>query len=296
MADTRTDARARAHYDVEVELANRLREAPPDLRRDLYGRVYDELFARVPDHPQLTRRVDPGEQRAYASRQVSLIRQFLPAGGTYVEIGAGDCATVRLVAEFAGSVTAVEVSAEIVPADLPPNVEVEISDGVSVPVPEGTADLVYSNQLMEHLHPDDASEQLRNIAKALRRGGRYICVTPNRLTGPHDISGGFDHVARGFHLHEYTYSELGRAFRDAGFQRVRRLERAHGRAFSRFVDALRTVRASAAQTVERAGERAVVVPLAPYLLVERIAAMWPGQVSDVRLFRRLLDIRVIGER
>jgi SAM-dependent methyltransferase len=296
MADTRTAARVRAHYEVEVELASRLREAPPHVRRGLYGRVYDELFARVPDHPQLTRRVDPNEQMAYASRQVSLVRQFLPPGGTYVEIGAGDCATVRLVAEFAGSVAAVEVSAEIVPADLPPNVEVAISDGVSVPVPEASADLVYSNQLMEHLHPDDAREQLRNIASVLKPGGRYICITPNCLTGPHDISSGFDQVARGFHLHEYTHSELGRAFRDAGFRRVRGFAQAHGRAFSRFVEALRTVHASPAHILERAGERAVVVPLGAYVLVERLAAMWPGQVSDVRLFRRLLDIRLIGER
>jgi SAM-dependent methyltransferase len=283
MADMRTAARVRAHYDAEVELANRLREAPPHVRRGLYGRVYDELFARVPDHPQLTRRADPNEQKAYASQQVSLIRQFVPRGGTYVEIGAGDCATVRLVAEFAGSVTAVEVSGEIVPDELPPNVEVAISDGVSVPVHEGRADLVYSNQLMEHLHPDDAMEQLRNIAMALKPGGRYI-------------SSGFDEVARGFHLHEYTHGELGRALRDAGFHRVRKLEQAHGRAFSRFVQALRTVHASAAQIVERAGGRAVVVPLAPYLLVERVAAIWPGRVSDARLFRRLLDIRVIAER
>jgi SAM-dependent methyltransferase len=296
MADTRTPARVRAHYEIEVELANRLREARPDVRRGLYGHVYDELFARVPDHPQLTRRVDPNEQMAYASRQVSLIRRFLPPCGTYVEIGAGDCATVRLVADFAGSATAVEVSADIVPTDLPPNVEVAMSDGVSVPVASGSADLVYSNQLMEHLHPDDAREQLRNIAEALKPGGRYICITPNRLTGPHDVSSGYDDVARGFHLHEYTHSEIRQAFRDAGFRRVCALEQARGRAFSRLVEALRTVHASAAGILERAGERAVVLPLAPYVLVERVATRWPAQVSNVRLLRRLLDIHVIGER
>jgi hypothetical protein len=52
----------------------------------------------------------------------------------------------------------------------------------------------------------------------------------------------------------------------------------------------RPLRSSSGQ----AGERCV--PLAPYLLVERVAAIWPGRVSDARLFRRLLDIRVIAER
>jgi SAM-dependent methyltransferase len=279
-----------------VELASRLREAPPEVRRGLYGLVYDELFSRVPDHPQLTRRADRADQVAYAARQVDLIRQFLPPGGRYVEIGAGDCAVVRGVAAFASSVTAVEVSADILPHDLPPNVEVAMSDGVSVPVAAAAADLVYSNQVMEHLHRDDAMEQLRNIARALRPGGRYICITPNRLTGPHDVSAGFDRDARGFHLHEYTHAELGQALRDAGFRRVRALEQANGRAFARFVELAARARASARPALERAGRRAVAVPLAPYLLVERLAARWPTDVSGVRAFRRLIDIHVVAER
>jgi SAM-dependent methyltransferase len=79
-------------------------------------------------------------------------------------------------------------------------------------------DVVYSQQLMEHLHPDDALDQLRNIFEALKPGGRYICVTPNRITGPHDISRHFDEVAAGFHLKEYTIGELARLFRHVGFR------------------------------------------------------------------------------
>jgi SAM-dependent methyltransferase len=296
VSEARTHDRLRAHYEVEVELAKRLREAAPDARRRLYGRVYDELFARVPDHPQLTRRADRAEQAAYAEAQVALVRQFLPPGGDFVEVGAGDCATVRAVAPFAGSVTAVEVSAAIVPADLPANVTVALSDGVSVPVRPASADVVYSNQLMEHLHPDDAIEQLRNIAAALKPGGRYICVTPNRLTGPHDISAGFDDVARGFHLREYTHRELASAFERAGFRRVRVVERMHGRTFARVVAELARASPRVARALERLALRAVLVPVAPYLVVERLAAAWPGDVSGSRVFNRLLGVRVIAER
>jgi SAM-dependent methyltransferase len=272
--DLRSDERLRAHYEIEVELADRLRNAPTDARRELYGRVYDELFARVPDHPQLVRRADPAEQAEYARRQVELIIRFLPPGGHYIEIGAGDCATVRGVAAFAGRATAVEVSAEIVPPDLPANVDVAISDGVSVPVDPGSADVVYSNQLMEHLHPDDAAEQLRNIATALRPGGRYICITPNRLTGPHDISAGFDDEARGFHLAEYTYGELIPAFKAAGFRRVRVLERVPA----------------------RLGSWAGGVPAAPYLGVERLAKHLPRRLLRGRLALRLLGLNILAER
>jgi hypothetical protein len=74
---------------------------------------------------------------------------------------------------------------------------------------------------MEHIHPDDALVQLRSIYQILAKGGIYICITPNRLNGPHDISKYFDEVASGFHLKEYTTSELKDLFRTVGFVRVK---------------------------------------------------------------------------
>jgi SAM-dependent methyltransferase len=236
------------------------------------------------------------EQASHADLQVALIRQFLPPGGSYVEIGAGDCATVRRVATFARAAIAVEVSAAIVPTDLPPNVDVAISDGVTVPVPSRSADLIYSNQLMEHLHPDDAMEQLRNIAAALRMGGKYICITPNRLTGPHDISAGFADEAQGFHLREYTYHELTDAFRHAGFRRLRVLETGPGRALATLGSILAPVTRRRARVLQRWSLHTVRLPILPYLLIERSAEAWPGDVSRLRLFERLLGIRLIAER
>ena len=73
---------------------------------------------------------------------------------------------------------------------------------------------------MEHLHPDDAQEQLRNIHAALAPGGAYVCLTPNRLTGPHDISRAFSQEPEGSHLKEYTVTELEALFLANGFRRV----------------------------------------------------------------------------
>ena len=81
-------------------------------------------------------------------------------------------------------------------------------------------DVAYSNQLMEHLHPDDAVEQLQSIFRVLKKGGRYVCVTPNRVSGPWDISMYFDETATGFHLKEYSAAELRDTFRRAGFGRI----------------------------------------------------------------------------
>ena len=63
-------------------------------------------------------------------------------------------------------------------------------------------------------------EQLRNLFAAIAPGGSYFCVTPSRLNGPHDVSKYFDTVARGFHLKEYTVTELEQLFRGVGFKRI----------------------------------------------------------------------------
>jgi SAM-dependent methyltransferase len=216
---------------VERELADRLRSAGREERTRLYGAVYDELFRRVPDHPQLVRRASADEEQAAAARAFALIRRFLPDDGVFLEIGAGDCALSLLVARHARRVYAVEVAREIASVAEPPaNFELLITDGRAIPVPPRTVDLAYSNQLMEHLHPDDAEEQLQQVFAALRPGGRYVCLTPNRLLGPSDISVYFvDEVAQGFHLREYSNRELVDLLHAAGFGSVRVIATLQGR-------------------------------------------------------------------
>ncbi len=214
--------RLREHYLVERELADRLRAASPEKRKTLYSEVYDELFRRVPHHPQLQWKEDEAQARARVERQLRLLRRFLRPGETFLEIGAGDCSLSKAVAPQASAVYAVEVSDEITRGlELPANVQVVISDGASIPVPTGGVDLAYSNSLMEHLHPDDARDQLANVFEALAPGGRYLCVTQDRLAGPHDVSRHFDRVATGFHLKEYTVGELAALFTEVGFRSLR---------------------------------------------------------------------------
>ena len=68
-----------------------------------------------------------------------------------------------------------------------------------------------------------------NLFDAIAPGGSYVCVTPNRLNGPHDVSKFFDTVARGFHLKEYTIAELEALFHEVGFRRVEAWPRFDGR-------------------------------------------------------------------
>jgi SAM-dependent methyltransferase len=220
-SEPRSRDELREHYEVERELAHRLRSASRDERLQLYSSIYDELFRRVPGHPQLTWKTEPQAHAWAVDRQLRLLRPLFAPTTTFMEIGAGDCALSRAASPLVEKAYAVDVSAEITRnLDLPVNVEVVISDGSSVPVPAGSVDVAYSNNLMEHLHPEDAADQLRNVERALRPGGVYVCLTPNRLGGPHDISQYFSDVATGFHLKEYTLRELRALFASVGFDRI----------------------------------------------------------------------------
>jgi len=217
----RDPARVRAHYEIERSLAERLRRASKQERRELYPALYDELMRRVDDHPLRHAVRSPEEIASSVAYHQNMLAPFLQPGSVFLEIGAGDCSLSLAVAREVKQVYAIDVSteatAQIVP---PPNFKLVISDGTSIPVPAGSVDLAFSNQLMEHLHPDDALEQLREIYTALAPGGRYLCATPNRLNGPHDISRGFDATATGLHLHEYTVRELVPIMKRAGFRLV----------------------------------------------------------------------------
>jgi SAM-dependent methyltransferase len=220
MATTRDEVALRHHYETERALADRLRAAPADQRAMVYGEVYDELFRSVPDHPQLS--ITPAERQQKVEEKLRLVGRFLTPDTVLVELGPGDCAFSVAVSPRVRQVYAVDVSEVIVQsAPRVANVEVRLSDGVHIPVEAGTADVVYSDQLMEHLHPDDAAAQLREVRRVLHPGGRYVCVTPSRLSGPHDVSRAFDDVAHGFHLREYDQRTLRRMFRGVGFSRVR---------------------------------------------------------------------------
>jgi SAM-dependent methyltransferase len=220
-ADPRSAAELRADYAVEKELADRLRRAPADDRARLYPILYDEMFRRTPRHPQLRQKASPAAGARLLRRQLTLLRPFLRPETSFLEVGAGDCALSFAVAGAVRRVYGADVSAVIAEATrTPANFELLLTDGVSIPLPAESVDLAYSYQLMEHLHADDAVILTREIARVLKPGGAYLCVTPSRVSGPHDISKYFTDEAAGFHLREYAYGELHAVLRAAGFATV----------------------------------------------------------------------------
>lgn len=214
----RTAEQLRNQYETEKGLADRLRNASREDRLKLYPEVYDELYRKVPDHPMLTRKVTVEERATQVQRQMHYLSKFLRPDMTVLEVGAGDCSLSFSIAERVGKVYGLEVS-EVISAQArkPENFELIICNGFDIPLASASVDLVYSNNVIEHLHPDDVVEQLTSIFRVLKPGGLYFCRTPHKLQGPTDISCLFDDEPTCLHLKEYTYSELERVFGRVGF-------------------------------------------------------------------------------
>ncbi|MBC8452127.1 MAG: class I SAM-dependent methyltransferase [Rhodospirillaceae bacterium] len=220
------------HYETEKRLVGILKSADKKDRARLYTELYDEYSRTCPDRKIMAIAADPELASVLADQELQSIRRYIRPGSTFLEVGPGAGNLTKKAAALAGQCLAVDVSTEVAKkTDFPENVRYLISDGSSIPAEDDCVDFAYSNQLMEHLHPDDALGQLQEIHRVLKPGGAYLCITPNRLTGPHDISKFFDEVATGFHLKEYTLGELNALMRKSGFRRVRRAMLARGHDF-----------------------------------------------------------------
>jgi ubiquinone/menaquinone biosynthesis C-methylase UbiE len=227
-----TDSRLHDLCTYEVEIAAKLRNASRAERTTLYGQLYDTYLAAFPecmpastDHPDQ----NVGYELAFA-------KQFMTPNTVVAEVGPGRCDLAFALAGFCRSVYGLDVIDMSPVGAAPSNFKLLLTDGTHIPLPDESVGVVISNQMMEHLHPDDALEQLNEVRRILIPGGCYICNTPNRLHGPYDSSACFDdlpvvdgtYVATGLHLKEYTNMELSQLFQSAGFRRCKLFAGARG--------------------------------------------------------------------
>jgi SAM-dependent methyltransferase len=217
--------------------------------------------------------VDPLRAKEEIDNKMRFLTRFLKPEITFLEVGAGNCRLASRIAKAARKVFALEISEEIVKHVVPAkNLEIVISNGSNIPVPDGSIDVAYSYQVMEHIHPDDAVEQLRNVWQSLAPGGQYVCITPNRLSGPHDISQYFANVSMGLHLREYSWGELSKLMCCVGFSTVK--------------------------CYVGVRNRYLMLPLRFLTFFERTIELLPGSirgyVANMRLLRNLLFITAVG--
>jgi ubiquinone/menaquinone biosynthesis C-methylase UbiE len=272
--ESRTAAQIREHYEIEKDIAQRLRQSTLRERQSMYNEAYNELFRKVSHHPLLHNDSQTENQNRIA-KEILNLQRFLTKNTTYLEVGPGDCAIAFEVAKQVKKVYAIDVSDEVTKKVVAPsNFELIISNGTEIPVPLESVDFAYSNQLMEHLHAEDSRRQLENIFRALKPNGIYFCITPNRLSGPHDISRNFDDTATGLHLKEFTVSELDDIFKEVGFSKTK--------------------------IYLRYREIDVFLPILIFRIAEKLLDIVPHKLRKMLTFNKvvrfLLGVKMIGEK
>lgn len=173
-----------------------------------------------------------GYSPRYEDLVVRLLRQARPATGParLFEVGFGSGQFLRRIHTRGYDVAGFEVStamAALARAQLPAEVGERLYVGEflshELGGPAATYDVVYWNDVFEHIPTDEILEYLWKLHRLLRPGGVLVTITPNWHLRPSDITAEYEPPrteAAGFHLREYTLREVTALLRAAGFARV----------------------------------------------------------------------------
>lgn len=98
-----------------------------------------------------------------------------------------------------------------------------LGDFLLAELPRSAFDVVFWNDVLEHVVTDEADDYLRKIHDMLRPGGALITITPNWHIRPSDVTCLYRpprSEAVGFHMKEYTLREVTALLKRTGFSRV----------------------------------------------------------------------------
>jgi SAM-dependent methyltransferase len=219
---TRSFEQVKNHYFVEKNIADRLKHANRDERKRIYATMYDELFTKVPDHPRLVIRDDRQLTQGANRAKFAMISSYIDHSTVFAEFAPGDCKFAVEVAKSVRMVYGIDISDQRNPDDhAPENFQLIVYDGYNLcGIKENSVDIVFSNDLIEHLHPEDTNDHFNLAHRLLKDGGKYIFRTPHAFTGPTDISQYFSDEPEGFHLKEWTYTELKQMLIAIGYSKI----------------------------------------------------------------------------
>ncbi|HEY1303118.1 MAG TPA: methyltransferase domain-containing protein [Vicinamibacterales bacterium] len=210
------------HWTLERRLTKELLSSAPEQRWEVFERCYTSLYSELGWLNDLIG-TESGEPAVEAARDWSGLIGRTP--NRVYEVGSGKGRLIAALADLGYDCTATEITRERGAKWTSEQTSLRwcVSDGVHLDrfeTPE-SFDAVISDQVIEHLHPDDLVAHFRGVYSILKPGGRYVFATPHAFEGPFDVSRVFGtDRAEGMHLKEYTYRELDAALRQAGFARV----------------------------------------------------------------------------
>lgn len=210
------------HWELEKLLTKELLESNSENRWQIFEKCYNRLYGELWWLNSIsTDNIVPPFQRY--RMWIDLIGK--PPKRIY-EIGSGKGEMIWYLATCGFDCTFTEISHERGQKHVAehPNLSWSNSDGIHLDQFErcNSYDIVISDQVIEHLHPDELCNHFKGVLSILSNGGKYIFCTPHNYFGPSDISWVFKcNKPMGMHLREYTYQEIKELLELAGFKDIR---------------------------------------------------------------------------
>ena len=165
--------------------------------------------------------------------RLALLHRYRPAPGDMVEVGPGHGTLAEQAVGAGWQYTAIEASPILIAVLRKKGLRVLESWAPPIPVPDASADVVYADQVLEHMSGIDAARGFTAEAlRALRPGGVLFVVVPDYLkerTFFWDVD----------YTHNFVTTErrVKQLFNDGGFT-IRHVERGIGTATGFSRDAL----------------------------------------------------------
>ena len=206
-----------AAFEVEKEFHTKILSEPdPQARKALYEKVYNTVHRIYAKDRPATGGLNSKEMI------VRLFSQEL-SGKAILDIGCGNGDFLRSVARQLPyeRLVGIDISAAVLARD-ERNLHFINSDIINFALSE-RFDVAFSDNVFEHIAPQDIDIHIDAVRKALRPGGRFILITPNRLFGPSDVTRIVDYTysnkvaACGTHVNESTYAEVLALLKRHGF-------------------------------------------------------------------------------
>ena len=194
-----------------------LNEADPEKRVGLYDEFYATLI------PLYDRESVQGLDHYGKDKYVKLFAPELE-GRSIIDYGCGNGQMLLAIDRLLStrSLTGIDV---VFPKELKAHERINFVEGnLMTKVFDKPFEVAFSDNVLEHLVPDDAQMHLNNIYQNLTDNGKLIIIMPNRLFGPWDITRIKDFSqsgkteAMGGHVNESTHYEMIECLRKAGFK------------------------------------------------------------------------------
>ena len=188
-----------------------------------YNKIYSDIKNNIPDDPD--RKKSFGFVPDFIELEKDLFKDRI-----VIDIGCSTGVSTEYISRYAKTVYGLEYSTIILEEAKEQyghvkNIQFLSIDGIKLPFDDGSIDLVYSNDVIEHLHPDDAFMHFREVLRVLKNEGRYYFWTPGKSTGPHDFTKNFYLTGVGVgpkasHIREYIFAEMIEILKEAGYRKV----------------------------------------------------------------------------